>query len=107
MGRAVRKWDGMTQLPYPVPRYTAVSAAMRGNRSRDTGRQTPLAHARSRFPFRVDYLIQAAGTCVRTDLAFPRRRFAVFVDGCFWHSCSEHGNAPPVNTRYWRLNAYR
>ena len=26
---------------------------------------------------------------------------AVFVDGCFWHSCAEHGTTPAVNRRYW------
>lgn len=25
------------------------------------------------------------------DLVFPRARVAVFVDGCFWHGCPEHG----------------
>jgi DNA mismatch endonuclease (patch repair protein) len=28
-------------------------------------------------------------------------KLAVFVDGCFWHGCPEHGNNPKVNTRYW------
>jgi DNA mismatch endonuclease (patch repair protein) len=26
---------------------------------------------------------------------------AVFVDGCFWHGCPEHGHKPKVNTAYW------
>ena len=26
---------------------------------------------------------------------------AVFVDGCFWHSCPEHGRRPSVNQSYW------
>jgi DNA mismatch endonuclease (patch repair protein) len=25
----------------------------------------------------------------------------VFVDGCFWHSCPEHGTTPATNTDYW------
>ncbi len=25
------------------------------------------------------------------DIVLPRRRLAVFVDGCFWHGCPEHG----------------
>lgn len=35
------------------------------------------------------------------DIVFPRLRIAVFVDGCFWHGCPEHGNVPRVNTWYW------
>lgn len=33
---------------------------------------------------------------------FPRRRVAVFIDGCFWHSCPEHGNLPRANNHYWK-----
>src|SRR2546427_128943 len=94
----------MTRLPYPVPVSTAVSAVMRGNRSRDTGpevRLRSLMHARG-HRFRVNYSIKTGGVTVRPDLVFPRRQIAVFVDGCFWHSCAEHGNAPRVNTRYWQ-----
>jgi DNA mismatch endonuclease (patch repair protein) len=25
----------------------------------------------------------------------------VFVDGCFWHGCPEHGTRPRANSRYW------
>ncbi|MDZ7732827.1 MAG: very short patch repair endonuclease [Acidimicrobiia bacterium] len=36
------------------------------------------------------------------DLVFPRRRVAVFVDGCFWHGCPEHGRVNHrENTWYW------
>lgn len=34
------------------------------------------------------------------DIVFPRVKVAVFVDGCFWHGCSEHGN------RRYRTNAW-
>ena len=32
---------------------------------------------------------------------FPRLRVAVFVDGCFWHGCPDHGHVPRANTAYW------
>ncbi len=36
------------------------------------------------------------------DLVFPRVRVAVFVDGCFWHGCPEHGKVRhKENTWYW------
>lgn len=25
----------------------------------------------------------------------------MFVDGCFWHGCPEHGGRPKRNTHYW------
>ena len=31
------------------------------------------------------------------DVVFRRARVAVFVDGCFWHSCPIHGSIPKAN----------
>lgn len=36
------------------------------------------------------------------DLLFPRRRVAVFVDGCFWHGCPVHRTHPARNSGFWR-----
>jgi DNA mismatch endonuclease (patch repair protein) len=38
----------------------------------------------------------------RPDIAFTAARIAVFVDGCFWHSCSDHGILPKNNRHWWR-----
>lgn len=37
----------------------------------------------------------------RADIAFTRRRVAIFVDGCFWHSCPIHKTAPVNNSIWW------
>ena len=36
------------------------------------------------------------------DLVFPRLRIAVFLDGCFFHGCPEHGTWPKRNAEFWR-----
>ena len=36
------------------------------------------------------------------DIAFPRLKIAIFVDGCFWHGCPEHGTWPKSNASFWR-----
>jgi DNA mismatch endonuclease, patch repair protein len=33
---------------------------------------------------------------------FPRERVAVFVDGCFWHRCPQHGTIPANNRDWWQ-----
>lgn len=38
---------------------------------------------------------------VRVDVAFTNRRLAVFIDGCFWHCCPQHGTSPLENRQYW------
>ncbi|MFI6870853.1 very short patch repair endonuclease [Nocardia sp. NPDC050406] len=42
-----------------------------------------------------------AGLRRRADIVFPRRKVAVYVDGCFWHSCPEHATSPKNNARWW------
>lgn len=38
----------------------------------------------------------------KADIVFPRARVAVFIDGCFWHGCLEHGRTVfQHNTEYW------
>ena len=38
----------------------------------------------------------------RPDFVFHKQRLAVFVDGCFWHSCPIHGNLPASNRVFWK-----
>jgi DNA mismatch endonuclease (patch repair protein) len=51
--------------------------------------------------YRVDYPLVVDGIRIRPDVAFTALRLAVFVDGCFWHGCPEHGREPTKNTSYW------
>ena len=37
----------------------------------------------------------------KPDFAFPKQRLAVFVDGCFWHSCPKHATKPKGNKLFW------
>jgi len=43
----------------------------------------------------------------RADVVFTRRRIAVFVDGCFWHRCPEHGTQPRNNFDWWQAKLDR
>jgi DNA mismatch endonuclease (patch repair protein) len=57
------------------------------------------ALAREYFPRRR--IAQHAELPGRPDLFLPGLRLAVFVDGCFWHSCPKHGHVPLDNRTYW------
>lgn len=52
------------------------------------------------YRYRVDEAV-VPGTRRRVDIAFTRRMVAVMVDGCFWHSCPQHGNTPKNNRLWW------
>lgn len=49
--------------------------------------------------YRVDY--SPLGGRRRADIVFTRARLAVYIDGCFWHSCPIHGTTPRSNSNYW------
>lgn len=76
---------------------------MKGNRRRDTKPELPLrrllhgAGLRYRVDARPDRQVR-----VRADIVFGPARVAVFVDGCFWHRCPEHGTWPKSNSEFWR-----
>lgn len=37
----------------------------------------------------------------RADMVFTRARVAVYVDGCYWHSCPDHATVPKANREWW------
>lgn len=79
------------------------SRNMSSIRRRDTKPEIELRsqlHRRG-FRFRKDHAIRVDGRLIRPDIAFTRRRLAIFIDGCFWHSCPQHGRKPSVNQDYW------
>lgn len=41
------------------------------------------------------------------DFVFRREKVALFVDGCFWHGCPEHGECPATNRSFWRRKLER
>jgi DNA mismatch endonuclease (patch repair protein) len=91
------------RVGYPLPSSEAVTRVMRGNRRSDTRLEIRVRselHRRG-LRFRKQLLIIAGDVRVRADVAFPRQRLAVFLDGCFWHRCPEHGNSPRANSDYW------
>jgi DNA mismatch endonuclease, patch repair protein len=91
-------------LPYPQPTSVAAQKTMCANRRTDTGPEIAIRSLlqRSGHRFRKDLPIQAGGKKVRPDIVFTRQRVAVFIDGCFWHRCPDHGLIPIRNNSYWR-----
>ena len=83
-----------------------VRSRMQRQRSRDTEPELALRrilHARG-LRYRVDRRLPLPNVRRRADIVFGPAKVAVFVDGCFWHGCPEHGN-PNVrsNELYWFL----
>ncbi|MFC2458793.1 very short patch repair endonuclease [Actinobaculum sp. oral taxon 183] len=78
--------------------------SMQANRSRDTKPEIAvrrLLHAHG-LRYRVDAR-PLPDLRRRADIVFTRLKIAVFIDGCFWHGCPEHGTATPKShSDYWQ-----
>jgi DNA mismatch endonuclease (patch repair protein) len=78
-------------------------ARMQSNKSRDTKPELALRSAVHALGLRYRVAGRPLAHLRRTaDLVFPRAKVAVFLDGCFWHGCPEHGTWPKNNADYWR-----
>ena len=99
-----------------MPRYPAIGRdpwpgvpedrrrIMAANRRSGTGPELALRSCLHRrgLRYRVDFPIAVPGRRpIRPDVAFLGARLAVFVDGCFWHQCPDHGSLPASNKEYW------
>ena len=88
---------------HPAPLNEGRSRNMQAIRRKDTKPEVALRSALHRLGhrFRKDLRVKAGDAWVRPDIVFPRHRVAVFVDGCFWHGCPDHGRQPKINDWYW------
>ena len=94
---------------YPEPLDAATTKRMQANRRRDTRPELAVRSNLHRAGLRyfVDRPLRVGGRVVRPDVTFPRARVAVFIDGCFWHACPEHGTRPSRNDGYWSAKLRR
>ncbi|WEK61724.1 MAG: very short patch repair endonuclease [Candidatus Microbacterium colombiense] len=75
---------------------------MRANRGRDTGPEMLVRRLVHGAGLRYRVSARPERDLRRTaDLLFRRARVAVFLDGCFWHGCPAHHQAPKSNATFW------
>ena len=91
----------MATTHHPSASSPAIERRMKSQRRRDTKAELSLRSElwRRGLRYRVD--VKVVGRRRRVDIAFTRAKVAVFVDGCFWHRCPEHGSLPKANRAWW------
>ena len=74
---------------------------MKANKGRDTGPELLLRRAlrETGWPgYRVNWKVPG-----RPDIAYPGRKVAIFVNGCFWHRCPICNlPSPKSNVEFWK-----
>ena len=82
---------------------TSRSSHLTGRRKTDTEPELLLRRALHAAGARFRLHRRLARGCT-PDIVLPGRRIAVFVDGCYWHSCPKHGRKIPwtgPNAQLW------
>jgi DNA mismatch endonuclease, patch repair protein len=86
----------------PVATSSVVSRNMSIHPRRDTGPELAVRRLLHAAGERYRVVHKVPGAPRRTiDIAFTRVRLAVFIDGCYWHGCPEHGQIPASNRDWW------
>ena len=84
----------------PPPSSKTVSDQMKKMPRSDTA--VEIALRRELHGLGLRYRVNLRGLPGTPDIAFTRTKIAVFVDGCFWHRCPDHGVTPKSNTDWWK-----
>lgn len=94
----------MSVPPHPGSGSEAASLKLAAQASKDTTPELALRRALHALGYRYRVGVHVVGLPRRTvDVAFTRSKLAVFVDGCFWHNCPQHGHLPHTNPEWWQV----
>ncbi|MEO6524385.1 MAG: very short patch repair endonuclease [Mucilaginibacter sp.] len=85
----------------PVPKHANVSKVMSANKAKNTKPEITLRRALWNSNIK-GYRLNWKKVPGRPDIAFPGKKLAIFVMGCFWHRCPICANPlPKHNTDFW------
>ena len=86
----------------PEPTNAVTSKVMRANKGKDTGPEQEVRRILREIGcpgYRLNWK-KAPG---RPDIAYPGRKIAIFVNGCFWHRCPRCNlPLPKTHTEFWQ-----
>jgi DNA mismatch endonuclease, patch repair protein len=86
----------------PIPESENTSRVMSANRAKNTKPEVALRKALWTQGLK-GYRLHMKTAPGRPDIAFPAKRVAVFVHGCFWHRCPLcKPRAPKSNIDFWQ-----
>jgi DNA mismatch endonuclease, patch repair protein len=86
----------------PIPKTESISRVMRANKAKNTKPEIIFRKALWNNGIK-GYRLNWKKAPGRPDIAFPAKKIAIFVNGCFWHRCPFcNYHLPKTNTPFWR-----
>lgn len=85
----------------PIPRKESTSRVMSANKAKNTKPEITLRKALFNNGLR-GYRLHWKKVPGRPDIAYPSKKIAIFVNGCFWHRCPYcKPSFPKSNVFFW------
>lgn len=86
----------------PEPTSEVTTRVMRANKGKGTGPEMDVRRILREAGY-PGYRLNWKGAPGHPDIAYPGRRVAIFVNGCFWHRCPKCDlQLPKSHTEFWR-----
>jgi DNA mismatch endonuclease (patch repair protein) len=86
----------------PTPKHELVSRVMSANKAKDTKPELMLRKLLWKNNVR-GYRLNWKKAPGKPDIAFPAKKLAIFIHGCFWHRCPLCARSlPKHNTEFWK-----
>ncbi len=105
--KALSKAPGEQELSALAKRRHDSRHSMQGNKRQNTKPEL-LVRKRLREAGLTGYRLQWKKAPGRPDIAFPGRKIAIFVNGCFWHRCPHCSpSMPKRNVEFWEAKFRR
>ncbi len=91
----------------PIPGSEVTSKVMSANRGKDTKPELLMRMALREVGI-PGYRVHWKKAPGRPDIAYPGKKLAIFVNGCYWHRCPMCNlPLPKSNTEFWRAKFER
>lgn len=85
----------------PAAKSPAVRKSMQGNKGKDTKPELAVRKMLREAGY-PGYRLQWKKAPGKPDIAYPGRKIAIFVNGCFWHRCPKCNlPIPKTHPEYW------
>ena len=104
MERYLQRILGSSKFDGVCATRSKTMGAIRGKGNKTTERALRMAFVRSGISGWHLHVKELPG---KPDFFFPKQRLAVFVDGCFWHGCSQCGHTPLTRSEFWKAKFER
>ena len=86
----------------PTPSSESTSKVMSANKAKDTKPEIKLRKILWKEGIR-GYRLNWKKAPGRPDIAFPGRKIAIFINGCYWHRCPKCDlPLPKSNVQFWK-----